>query len=485
MTVFRKTDVETIVGFIFCLIFLAPQVSSALTLNEYLSLVQKKNKSFLSLQASVEAANSRYEQGNLDLSPVLTASENYLDDKSLQQSFAGAITHTQVRQSVLGFSKKFSTGTTATVQASVQATNIEGSFQPAGVFSTEQHTGTLAFTLSQSLWKDFFGRSTELRWQREQSQQRSEKTSYDLQARQNLIRAESAFWDLLYLQTELGIRKASLERARKILGWVKRREGNGIGDRADVLNAESLVAVRELQLMNTQDDLIAGQRNFADQIELAPGEAIPQLNASLEKARPLAELVQGNSGTVIRLDAYLAVLEAEVKKVNSQEAAERVRPDVNINGQYKTNGYDTTDSAAARRMTDPDHPVAAVGVTFSWLLDWDSKNSVRESAQKDALAAALKKERFLRESETSWSEINRRYSELTAKIAAAQNISRIQTAKAAAERDKFTKGRSITSNVILAEQDAAEAELSLTKLKAEQRKLESQGRLFVKIQEGT
>ena len=101
--------------------------AKALTLPEYLQLVQQKNKTFLSLEASKEAASVRYVQGNLDLSPVMTASQTYLDDKSLQASAGGAVTHTEVRQSALGFRKKFSTGTTAAVQASVQATNVAGS----------------------------------------------------------------------------------------------------------------------------------------------------------------------------------------------------------------------------------------------------------------------------------------------------------------------------------------------------------------------
>ncbi len=468
----------------FSLLFLSP-TSQALNLNDYLNQVKLKNKLFLSLDASTEAASSRYEQANLELSPVLTASETYLDDKSLQQSFFGGTTHTQIRQSSLGFNKKFSSGTTAGIQASVQSANIEGNFLPAGAASFEQHTGTLALSLSQSLWKDFFGRSTKLRWQREISQQRSEKLSYDLKARQSLIEAEDVFWDLMYLQAELDLRRASLERAKKIVGWVQRRAGNGIGDNADVLNAQSLVAVRELQLMNSADDLLAAQKKLADEIELPQGEAVPHLEGSLEQARPLTSFVVGSSGRILRMDAYLSVLNAEVTRINAEEALEKVRPDLTVQGQYKTNGYDSTDPAAARRMTDSDHPVASVGVNFSWLLDWESKNSLRDSARKDALASSLKKEHSLRESETSWSEINRRSTELGWKIHAAQNISHIQTAKAAAEREKFNKGRSITSNVILAEQDAAEAELSLTKLKAEHRKLESQGRLFFKVPEGT
>lgn len=466
------------------LILAISQSGAAMTLEEYLQSVQKKNRTFLSFEASTEAATSRYQQGDLELSPILSASGSYLDDKSLQSSGGSSLTHNQVRQYSLGLSKKFSTGTQAALTGSVTGVNAEGSFGGTS-FVSENHVGTLGVALSQSLWKDFFGTSTRLRWERERSQELYEKNGYNLQSKQALIEAESVFWDLMYLQQELQLRKASLERARKIESWVKNRASNGIGDRADVLNAQGLVASRELQLVGTRDDLKAAEERFADQIEWPEGQPVPELQGNLEQVRPLKNFIGGEQGKIVRLDAYLSVLDAEVKKVGAREAEEKVTPDLVLSGGYKTNGYDTTDSKALGKMTDKDHPVSNVALTFSWALDWGSKGAVRTTAQKDALAAQLKKEKSLLDSETAWKEINRRHAEMSARIQAAMNLSQIQTAKAAAERDKLSKGRSITSNVITAEQDAADAELTLTKLKAEQRKLESQSRLFVKILEGT
>jgi outer membrane protein TolC len=467
------------------LILAITQAGSAMTLDEYLRAVQKKNHTFQSLEASTEAATSRSQQGDLELSPILSASGSYLDDKSLTSLGTAVLTHNQVRQYNLGLAKKFSTGTQASITGTVQGINTDGTAGATNL-SMENHVGTLGVSVSQSLWKDFFGTSTTLRHEREKSQAQLERTGYNLQAKQVLVEAESAFWDLMYLQQELQLRKASLERARKIEGWVKNRANNGIGDRADILNAQGLVASRELQLVMTRDDLKAAEEKFADQIEWDRSQPIPELQGNLEQVRPLKNFVDGEqAGRVVRLDTYISVLDAEVKKVGAREAEEKVTPDLVLAGQYKTNGYDTTDSKALAKMTDKDYPVSFVGLTFSWALDWDSKGAVKNSAQKDALAAQLKKEKSLLDSETAWREINRRHAEMSARIQAAMNLSHIQTAKAAAERDKLSKGRSITSNVITAEQDAADAELTLTKLKAEQRKLESQSRLFVKIQEGT
>ena len=237
--------------------------ASAMGLDEYLQAVQKKNKTFQSLQASEEAADGRFAKADLELSPIFNMSGSLLDDKSIGAQGTTVTSHTQVRQYGLGFAKKFSTGTQASVDGSVQALNVLGS-AGGSPFAAEMHTGTLGVSLSQSLWKDFMGKSTKLRWEREQSQRLQEKASYDLQAKQALISAEAAFWDLLYLQQELELRKESLDRANKIEAWVKRRYENGIGDKADVLNSEGLRAGRELQLLTTQDDLKAAEKAFND-----------------------------------------------------------------------------------------------------------------------------------------------------------------------------------------------------------------------------
>ena len=118
-----------------------------------------------------------------------------------------------------------------------------------------------------------------------------------------------------------------------------------------------------------------------------------------------------------------------------------------------------------------------------YMFDTSVKNSARGAARKEALAAQLMSEKKNLESETQWIELNRRYSEMSKRVENASEMSRLQSAAAKAQTDLFNKGRSITATVINAEEDSGAAELNLTKLKSEQRKMEAQGRLFVVIEE--
>lgn len=466
----------------FLAIALAASQAPALTLDEYLKSVQKKNKMIRSFDESRAAAENRKESSNIELSPVLVLKTSYLDDKKPQVYGSYTLSRTRATEYSIGLAKKFSTGTQAQISASAADVKANATSSGTGIESN-QGIGSMGLSLSQSLWKDGFGQSTHLRWDREAAVEKAEKSGIDLKQRQVLIEAEATFWDMVYLQEEMKQRLSSLERAKKIEAWVKRRVENGIGDRADLLNAQGLVAARELQLLVTQDDHKAMAKKLTDFIE-TDGEMNPQAEAELQSMRNLKDVagLRGDQSPV-RLDAYLTSLEARAKKIGAQEAEEAMKPDLVLEGQYKTNPIESSISTAANNLSDAQNPTMAVGIKLTWLLDGDVKNSVRGAARKEALASELRKERQLLESKTSWEEIQRRHSELSKKIKAAQVVSQVQAQKALVERDKLSKGRTITSQVITAEQDAAEADLTLVKLQAEQRKLEAQSRIFVTVEE--
>lgn len=462
----------------------------SLSLEQFLQQVTERNGNFRALKSSQEASISRRIQGDLELAPMLTASVQSIDDKKPQILGAFNLTGNKTQEASLGIAKKFSTGTEAQISASVTETTT--GFQvinPPTTTSTTNAFGALGISVSQSLWKNFFGEGTDLRRERELLIEKTESQGLDLQSRQIIINAESAYWDHLYKVEELRQRQESLARAKRIETWVKNRASNGIGDRADVLNAQGLVAGRELQVLNARDEVVASEATIRDMLELSREEAVPRLQGNLGMARNLQTLVDGKLQSadgamqVVRLDAYLSVLEAQTKAVVAREVSEGVKPDLVLSGTYRTNSVDTSLGGAGSQITDPSKPTSVVGLKFTYLLDNDLKNASRNTAKMEALAAQQKQSRKILESRTSWDELRRRHTELTQKIVAAEKASQIQLQKADAERDRLSKGRAITSTVILAEEDAAESQLTLTRMRAEQRKLESQGRLFIQISE--
>lgn len=453
--------------------------AQALTLEEYLAEVRKNHKEFQSLDISREAAEDRRKAGDLSLTPALVMGASYLNDQKMPQTSGG--TQLMTDQYNLGIEKLFSSGTKVGLSGTVQKIEIANPLFPG--IPGEYSTGSLGVSLSQSLWKNSFGQGIRLRQQREAVTASLEKESYNLQQRQILINAEMAYWDYLYQAEELQQKKESLERARKIETWLKRRFQDGISDKADYLNAQALTASRELALEVTRDQSLAAEKNVRDFLELSPTEKLPVLSSDFKKARALSVSVSADgSGEVVRLDSYLSALEAKAKGIGAKEARDALRPDLVLQGAYSTNSnVQSSPSEALNRISNTAIPSTQVGVQFTYLFDSDAKVSQESLARKEALAAQYRSERKMLESESSWSELQRRYGELLKQIETAEKLSRLQLSRAKEQSLKLSRGRSVTSDVVMAEEDASSSALALNRLRSEARKLEAQSRLFIRL----
>ena len=461
-------------------ILLLSSTAWSLGLDEFLNQVKTRHQGLKSFDISKEAAEDRLESGDISLVPVLSLKGSWLEDKK-QPNFLGANSANSTQYS-LGLSKKFTTGTQISLSAQALGSENKGLSNPALTNYAKYAQGSLGVAITQSLWKDFFGAATRLRRERDHLQAQSESSQYDLQQKQLLIEAESAYWDFIYLREEFLQRKSSLERAQKIEAWVHRRAGDGIADHADSLNAQALVATRQFQMINTQDELIANEKKIRSLLELTENEKLPDLAGQIDLKRDLKSKFK-SSHRIVRLDAYLSQLDAKNQETISKQVEDSFRPDLSLAGSYNTNSFEAGgDTADATKNWDKkDYPTSNVSLTWTYMFDTSVKSAAQSSARKDAMAAHLRSQRKLLESDLAWQELLRRNTELDKKVNALRSISLLQKERAKAEQNKFSKGRSITSNVINSEQDAAEAELILTKLFAEQRILVSLAQLFVSL----
>lgn len=452
--------------------------ASAMTLEQFLAEVQKRNKDFQSFSTSQEAAEDRREAGDIGLSPVLTMAGGYLSDEAQPQTVGTKIV---ARQYSVGLAKEFSSGTKASLTGNVQQTQISNA--PASMsYLSDYSVSSLGVSLSQSLWKNFFGNGTRLRQERQSATATLEKEGYNLQQRQILIEAEIAYWDYLYQQEELKARTESLERAKKIETWLKRRYMDGINDKADYLNGQALTASRELLLASTRDQFVAAEKNIRLLLEMDSKEKLAPLASDFKQARDIRALIGGDSGQVVRLDAYLASLEAKTKNIAAREALDQLKPDLVLQGAYNTNSnIQDSPSQALNKISDANIPTTKVGLNFVYVFDTDAKVSQGALFRKEALAAQLKSERKMLESENSWSELLRRYGELLKQIDTAERISQLQGSRAKEQSLKLSRGRAVTSDVVNSEEDASTSLLTLNRLRSEARKMEAQSRLFIRL----
>lgn len=449
---------------------------NAMTLDEYMGLVLKKNRLVTSYETSIEASKEKMIAGDLGLSPVLTAGYSVASDKSEPATIADKRNSTLAN---LGLAKKFSTGTSVSLTAQTYKYEFELPVTPG---NNGYSTGGLGVSVQQSLWKDFFGVATRLRQERESMTNKLETYGFELQKRITLIQAESDFWDYLVAQEDLKLKQANFERAKRLDSWTLNRVNNGISDQSDLLQVRALANLRELELATAKETLKSKESKIKENVDLDQSENIPELTANLTDTRPyVADLVKKKN--VVKLDSYITFLEAEVKQKVSEEVVDGLRPDLSLLGKYNTSSYSTDDAEMQKNMTKTDRPVTFVGVSLSWLFGSDAKSSQLSAAKKEALASRYRADKAKISSENAWQELLRQY-ELTKKnVLTLEKIAQLQRDRAKAEQIKFTKGRTITSNVVFAETDAAQAEVNYLTAKSGLRKLEASTQLFISIEE--
>lgn len=449
---------------------------NGLTLDQYLIQVKKNNRLLSAIDESLEASKNKKDAGDLSLAPVLTASYSLATDKSLPSSLADK---REIKSLNLGLAQKFSTGTLVSLSAKTDEFENE---KPANQAFAKYSTGGLGVTVQQSLWKDFLGEATGYRRERESSVNKVETMASELKKRAILIEAESAFWDYAVALEDLKIKKANLERARKIDSWTLNRVNNGINDRSDLMNVKALASVRELELQTAEDEVKSQTLRLRQNLDLAETDKTPDIEANMTEARPyITDLM--NKKNIIKIESYLSYLESQVKKSVALEVQDALKPELNLVGSYKTSTFDSEYNETLQHLTKTDRPTTFVGVNFTWLFDTAAKKAQLQSAQKESLAASLTADKKMIEGKQAWMEQVRKYEVTKENVKILEKIAQYQRERAKAEQDKFSKGRTVTANVVTAETDAAEAEVRFLKAKAGLRKLEVSSLQYTNIPE--
>ncbi|MGE0632779.1 MAG: TolC family protein [Pseudobdellovibrionaceae bacterium] len=448
----------------------------ALTIEEYKKQVSSTHTGYQAAQAQLEAATARKEKGDLVLSPQLTLEASQLSDQKPNQQNGAEQTDLTTYSATLA--KPFSTGT----KAAVSAVTIGQDLDLAGGAKRESGTGTLGVSISQSLWKDGFGAATRLREKRESKTERLEKAQAYLTLGQAQIDSESAFWDYYLAQEDNKIRKNSLERSEKLLSWMKKRVNQGLAEYNDLLQVQALNASRELQMMQSNDQLEAAQNKFASYLAIAPGK-VPDLEY---KDRPLRiddyPATLDSNGKLLRIDSFLQAMDASIKATVADEVRENLKPDLTLSGSYATNSLENSQSQAGAKITDQDNPTTKVALTFSMPLDFGAMSEAKRAAQLDADSSRYKAVRSLADAQLSWEQLDREFKELTKKIEIAKRINEIQREKSNNERVRLERGRTTTFQVVNFEQEADEANLNYLLLKVNREKMALQARLFLRAE---
>lgn len=434
-----------------------------LRLEEYLGQVRSGHQG---LQASEELRDSSQQtarEAELLTRPQLFGQWVHKRDEKLTPNPNAQGNRTDGTNFTLGVAQRFAIGLDAKISYVVNHVDIRGA---ALAFLPNPNYWEVApvFELSQSLLKNGFG--SEIRAQQEATEAKALATSFaeSYKAKANLAEAELAYWKLSLARETVRAQKEIFDRAGKLRSWNARRTQLELADKADLLQADANLSLREMEYETALND----EKAAAEAFNLARGQKNDVVEENLEAIRPeIVAALRAPARQALRDDVKAALEGSRAARAASQLGLERNRPSLELFGSLALNHKGDSFAEARKDPLDNDTPTTVVGVKFSTPLDFGLVAKNRAAFRNEQRAAEKSYQRKVQEQEVEWQQLTRKLEETKKRFLQLSKIEDIQDRKLTNERERLARGRSSTFQVLQFEQDYINAQLNRIRLSAE------------------
>lgn len=481
---------------VFCLLpaaSLSQAKAEDISLDGYLKEVLENNESIKASKATLEAGELRSDSPDIVFTPQLFSQVAYrLDKKEPLNPFTG--TRTEATSLSVGMQKLWESGLQSQLSYSVTKVNVEWpSFAPNVDFpisinnpfnpnspitqvvnvpnpvsyflpSKEFTEARTQLDLVQPLLKGSSGREYELNRESAQTKIAMQKSGEEYKVKILLAQAEYVYWQVALAQEAVRTQEASLERFKRLKNWTQRRANMQLGDRADVLQADSGVRLRSYELEQTKKDRDSAERNF-NTLRGKAGDEIGGHLATITtpdlSKRPKME------GNVKRLDIEVARQQQRLTEIEVEQSREKFSTQLDLFGSVALNTLDDNADDAIKKSLDTAHPTLVVGLKFSTPLDRDLINKERGGLVRTSQSARFETSQREFTAQQEWDELQRQLDEAQARLRLAKELEDAQKKKLLYEKDRLEIGRTTTYQIIMFEQDYSSSQLATIKAKAD------------------
>ena len=447
-----------------------PLSTFAVSLEAFLESVENQSEALKAIDTKLLALQAEIESRNIVLSSVFTLNaENFNNDQDAV-TFAR---RSRTRFARATLDQPFSTGTLLTLNAGHDRSVIDN-------FGLRQ-IADWELRLTQSLWRDSFGRATSLRHRGEKEELSSRRAALMHERKQLLIELESFYWNYTSLLQEEQIRLKNLEVSRELLKWTQSRMKKIAAEKADLLQVQALVSGRELDLITVQNKVASLKTQL---LSALPNFQIDSLTPDIEsliKNRSLPQLVDAqdkSTNTFIRWDSLATEAEAQRAEIETKKVREQFKPLLEVYMSYGQNGISDTFDEAWSRASNQRYSGTRVGLTFSVPLHRGLTSKQEKAQRLEAEALKLQATNHRRLSQFGWLDLERQQKVIQKQSEEASKLADFQNQKVIEERRRYKIGRSTLFQLVTFEVEAAEAAVRKFTFLAELRKMESQARLF-------
>jgi len=468
----------------FVLLVIVPAVCMAegggvFPLSSYLEQVREGNPALAASRATLEGLPLKVQEADMVYSPLFSASYALVDDRK-EPTSAMSPDRTRVKTWDVGLAKKWLTGTTTSIGYGMDSTEL---FLPAGIPAMYRpffppslsYDARPSVSVSQSLLRDFMSGLTDSGIGKAKSATSGQEKLEWFKANSVVFQAEQAYWALALARGTVASKAESLERTGKMRDWTKRRADLNLADRADLLQMEAAVKLRDLDLKMAREEEVSAAQKF-NTTRGKDGYAVT------EKLEDISARIGGTAVAVKkerdRLDVRAAGDFLESARHAERETFYRSMPEIIAFGKATLNGYDLTAAESHDRAMEGKWPTYAAGISLVAPLDFFTLSRVRRGYKSDYRGAKASYEKARLEEAQDWDGLTRKAGDVAARLALAREIATLQEERLAAENGRYRAGRIVTSQLLTTEEDFAQARLTMLRLGFEKLLIEAQGRFY-------
>lgn len=374
-----------------------------------------------------------------------------------------------------GFSQTLQTGTNVAVDFTLNRSSSNSQFNTFN----PSYTGRMTYSFNQHLLRDF-GRTNNTRQIRiAQNNVKISETQFERQLIDLVAQAQRTYWDLVFTAEDIKVKQRSMDLAQKTLSDNQIQVQIGTLAPIDVVQAESEVANRKVQLVTSTFTEVQTQDQVKKLISSQgdPGLVLARL-APIEGARkpsptdvlPVEEAIK--VALENRPEMRQLQLDVENKDIDLAYTKNQLLPIIDLIGSYTQNGVGGIQTQGGGFL-NPNAPVVVIhrggiGDTFSQMFGYNFTGysvgfSVQiplrnRAAQADNARAATEKHlaenRLMAQAQQIALEVRNALTQVDmqkARIEAAQKARELAERRLEAEQKKFELGAS-TIRFVLEEQ---------------------------------
>jgi len=312
--------------------------------------------------------------------------------------------------------------------------------------------------LSMPIWQNRFGSSTRASRDAALFENLAQKYSANALTRQEMVDAQKSYWALVSARNSLQIQIRALNAAQKILDYVAKKERMNLGETSDVLQAKANFENRKLAVLQAQNVLKITARNFNKKRNLVSDEVTEKLAEFDIIALQANQIKEQRPDDRLDIKSQKALTESAVAYSKIEE--ESNKPNVNIYGSYALNQVDKNRVQAINASFQNNAPSAKIGVELSMPLNFGLTSDVRDGFRGKALAEKSNYREKLQQQEVDWQNLVQNLHNYQQNLQMAIAIEKVQKLKLENERKLLRQGRTSTYQILVFEQEFANAQLN-------------------------